>query len=128
MGIQPVAIALVGDYDAGITAHAAIEKSLQLASAAPAAAKVAWRWLSTPELAASVQELIQHDAVCCVPGSPNPERGRRRWLEYKQREPETFRSWAPAAVVSTRFWSTPETCWESVKRHTRKKPRTHRSP
>ncbi len=70
MGIQPVAIALVGDYDAGITAHAAIEKSLQLASAAPAAAKVVWRWLSTPQLAASVQELIQHDAVWCVPGSP----------------------------------------------------------
>ena len=71
--------------------------------------------------------LIQHDESGVSPAAPTGARPAP-WLEYRQREPETFRSWAPAAVVSTRFWSTPETCWESAKQNTKKKPRTRRSP
>jgi CTP synthase (UTP-ammonia lyase) len=63
-----VNIALVGDYDAGITAHLAIPEALRLAAVARASA-VDFEWVPTEQIT-TAQRLSNFDGLWCVPGSP----------------------------------------------------------
>ena len=72
MEISPVKdtlrIALVGDYNAGITAHQAIP--LAIDDAAAVLELVAdYDWLSSTEIT-STEDLVGYDAIWVVPGSP----------------------------------------------------------
>lgn len=63
-------IALVGDYDAGITAHVAIPKALAFAAAAEKHELEA-AWLPTQSLTSDVEKQLQRfEGIWCVPGSP----------------------------------------------------------
>ncbi len=61
-------IGLVGDYDAGVTAHQAIPRALALAEEA-LGAPLAFRWLPTESID-SESVLAPYDALWCVPASP----------------------------------------------------------
>jgi CTP synthase (UTP-ammonia lyase) len=61
-------IGLVGDYDAGVTAHQAIPRALTLAEEA-LGAPLAFRWLPTDSID-SDSVLAPYDALWCVPASP----------------------------------------------------------
>jgi CTP synthase (UTP-ammonia lyase) len=63
-------IALIGDFDATIKAHAAIPASLALSAANLGLAAEA-SWLPTKSLADEASHQLQRfDGVWCVPGSP----------------------------------------------------------
>jgi CTP synthase (UTP-ammonia lyase) len=65
-----VRIALVGDYDPDVTAHAAIPRALALAGEV-AECEPAADWIATPDLAdGAEQRLAPYHAVWCVPASP----------------------------------------------------------
>ena len=61
-------IGLVGDYDAGVTAHQAIPRSLALAQAA-LGTPLEFRWLPTETIEGDAV-LAPVDALWCVPASP----------------------------------------------------------
>lgn len=63
-----VNIALIGDYDAGITAHQAIPEALRLAAVERGIA-VDFEWLPTPQIT-GCEQLTDFDGLWCVPGSP----------------------------------------------------------
>jgi CTP synthase (UTP-ammonia lyase) len=58
-------LAVVGDYDASITAHQAIPKALERAEVAG----LDWEWVET-EAITSETDIAGYDAIWCVPGSP----------------------------------------------------------
>ena len=63
-------IALVGDYDAAVTAHRAIPGALELASLS-LGVPVAWEWIGTDTLAGELSApLTSADGVWVVPNSP----------------------------------------------------------
>lgn len=63
-------IALIGDYDEAVTAHAAIPKALDLASGRTGC-PVSWNWVETTELADNPDAVLDgFGAVWCVPASP----------------------------------------------------------
>jgi CTP synthase (UTP-ammonia lyase) len=67
---KSVSIALIGDHNPGVTAHAAIPKALALAADAE---KIAIRetWIGTEELEQGVEKrLAGFDGIWCVPASP----------------------------------------------------------
>ena len=61
-------IGLVGDYDAGVTAHQAIPRALALAASA-LGAPLEFRWLPTGAIESDAV-LAPFDALWCVPASP----------------------------------------------------------
>jgi CTP synthase (UTP-ammonia lyase) len=63
-----VHIGLIGDYDAGITAHQAIPEALRLAAEERGSA-VEFEWVPTDQIG-TVQRISQFDGLWCVPGSP----------------------------------------------------------
>jgi CTP synthase (UTP-ammonia lyase) len=63
-----VHIALVGNYDAGITAHQAIPEALRLAAVASGIG-VDFEWVPTEQIT-TAQRLSNFDGLWCVPGSP----------------------------------------------------------
>ena len=72
MEISPVKdtlrIALVGDYNAGITAHQAIPLAIDDA-AAVLELLADYDWLASTEIT-SAEDLVGYDAIWVVPGSP----------------------------------------------------------
>jgi CTP synthase (UTP-ammonia lyase) len=65
-----VRIALVGDFDAGVVAHRAIEQTLILARER-AFPSLAWQWLHTAAYATEGPELLEScQGVWCVPATP----------------------------------------------------------
>jgi CTP synthase (UTP-ammonia lyase) len=62
-------IALVGDFDPGVTAHKAIPEALQL-SARELGIRVVSEWVHTSTIDSTAQQVAEHDAVWCVPASP----------------------------------------------------------
>jgi len=64
-----IPIALVGDFDAGVTAHRAIPKALQL-SARRLGLRVAPEWIHTEAIGPTAQEVSRHAGIWCVPASP----------------------------------------------------------
>ena len=65
---QTIDIGLVGDYDAGVTAHRAIPAALALA-ADTLGVGVSHEWLATDTITA-VARVAGFDGLWCVPGSP----------------------------------------------------------
>ncbi|PPC75127.1 hypothetical protein C4K68_21020 [Pokkaliibacter plantistimulans] len=63
-----IRLALVGDFDPGITAHQGIVKAVELAESALRVAIEA-QWLATDSLT-DEEPLRAFDAIWCVPGSP----------------------------------------------------------
>jgi CTP synthase (UTP-ammonia lyase) len=63
-----VRIGLIGDYDAGITAHQAIPEALRLAADERGIA-VEFEWVPTDQIR-TAQRISQFDGLWCVPGSP----------------------------------------------------------
>jgi len=61
-------IALVGDYDASVTAHQAIPLALSMAAQAEGLS-ISFDWLPTPQ-AGDLQTLAGFDGIWCVPASP----------------------------------------------------------
>ena len=68
--MKTVRIALVGDYDPGVTAHRAIPGALELAGAS-LGVPVVWEWIRTDRLADGVTTpLSAADGIWVVPNSP----------------------------------------------------------
>ncbi len=65
-------IALVGDYDAAVTAHQAIPRALELASLA-LALEAEPEWIGSDAIAG--RDLAEFDALWCVPASPYRDQG-----------------------------------------------------
>jgi CTP synthase (UTP-ammonia lyase) len=66
--VQPIRIALVGDFARDITAHRAINESMRLAGASMSLEP---RWLHTSTLQPRDEKtLAPFDGIWCVPGSP----------------------------------------------------------
>src|SRR4051794_39452562 len=61
-------IGIIGDYDAGITAHQAVPRALELAAASREVA-VECEWISTADIHHAAC-LARFDGLWCVPGSP----------------------------------------------------------
>jgi len=61
-------IGLIGDYDAGITAHQAIPEALRLAAEDRGDA-VEFEWVPTDDIT-DQRRIARFDALWCVPGSP----------------------------------------------------------
>ena len=66
--MKTASIGLVGDYDAGVTAHQAIPRALALAEK-PLGAPLAFHWLPTESIDSDAV-LAPFDALWCVPASP----------------------------------------------------------
>jgi CTP synthase (UTP-ammonia lyase) len=67
---RSVQIALVGDFDANVTAHRAIPLALQSAGA-DAGVEVRFTWHHTAQLGSRLEPLLAASAgIWCVPGSP----------------------------------------------------------
>ena len=65
-----LSIALIGDFDEGITAHCAIPRALTLA-ASDLGLEIGPRWVPTSTLHGNVAaQLAPYAAIWCVPGSP----------------------------------------------------------
>ena len=66
-----VRIALIGDYDASVTAHVAIPPALELAARA-LHTDVEPVWIPTPQLAGpeAIRALLGYQGIWCVPASP----------------------------------------------------------
>lgn len=65
---SPIHIALVGDFDPGVTAHQAIPQALSLAAAA-LGRPVEPRWVPT-DTVRTASDLTRFDGIWCVPASP----------------------------------------------------------
>jgi CTP synthase (UTP-ammonia lyase) len=63
------AIALVGDHNPRVTAHAAIPRALELARAATDA-EVSWTWVPTAAIGDARRDLAAFAAIWAVPASP----------------------------------------------------------
>ena len=64
------AIALVGDFDPSVVAHAAIPAALEIAVGAASQA-VVWEWVGTATLGDDAAPLLERfRGIWCVPGSP----------------------------------------------------------
>ena len=63
------AIALVGDFDPQVIAHAAIPRALELAGQS-AGGKIKWRWVATDSIHEAARDLGGFAAVWVVPASP----------------------------------------------------------
>jgi CTP synthase (UTP-ammonia lyase) len=82
-------IGLVGDYDAGVTAHQAIPRALALAASA-LGAPLESRWLPT-ETIDSDALLAPFDALWCVPASPyRSMAGALRAIRFARERPLPF--------------------------------------
>jgi CTP synthase (UTP-ammonia lyase) len=82
-------IGLVGDYDAGVTAHQAIPRALALAASA-LGAPIEFRWLPT-ETIDSEAVLAPFDALWCVPASPyRSMAGALRAIRFARERPLPF--------------------------------------
>ena len=82
-------IGLVGDYDAGVTAHQAIPRALALATGA-LGAPLEFRWLPT-ETIESDAVLAPFDALWCVPASPYRSMvGALRAIRFARERPLPF--------------------------------------
>jgi CTP synthase (UTP-ammonia lyase) len=82
-------IGLVGDYDAGVTAHKAIPRALALAAGA-LGAPLEFRWLAT-ETIDSDAVLAPFDALWCVPASPYRSMvGALRAIRFARERPLPF--------------------------------------
>jgi len=65
-----IQVGLVGDYDAGTTAHVAIPKALAFAATAEKH-EIEAAWLPTQSLTPDAEKQLQRfDGIWCVPGSP----------------------------------------------------------
>ncbi len=64
-----IPIALVGDFDAAVTAHRAIPEALQL-SARWLGLRVAPEWVHTEAIGPTAKEVSGHAGIWCVPASP----------------------------------------------------------
>lgn len=86
-----VKIALVGDYDSRIPAHAAIPEALRLAGR-EANVDVEGAWLATDAVAGSARaKLASFDGVWCVPGSPYRSMdGALEAIAYARTAPRPF--------------------------------------
>jgi CTP synthase (UTP-ammonia lyase) len=62
-------IALVGDYDPQVTAHAAIPRALEIARR-ELGVRLDWRWIGTEEITDTCKILDGHAGVWVVPASP----------------------------------------------------------
>jgi CTP synthase (UTP-ammonia lyase) len=62
-------VALVGDFDASVTAHQAIPEALRLAACSCAAA-VEGVWVHTASISDPAAQLAGFDGIWCVPASP----------------------------------------------------------
>jgi len=62
-------VALVGDHNPRVTAHAAIPQALELARAA-AGAEISWTWVPTATIRDARRDLAAFAAVWVVPASP----------------------------------------------------------
>lgn len=60
-------VSLIGDYDAGVTAHQAIPRAIELAANA-LELDVEHEWIRTSAI--DSDELVEADAIWCVPASP----------------------------------------------------------
>jgi CTP synthase (UTP-ammonia lyase) len=85
----PTLIGLVGDYDAGVTAHQAIPRALALAQSA-LGAPLEFRWLPTESIE-SDDVLAPFDALWCVPASPyRSMAGALRAIRFARERPRPF--------------------------------------
>ena len=64
-----IRIALVGDFDPGVTAHQAIPQALQR-SAKRLGVSVLPQWVHTSSIGSTAREVEDHAAIWCVPASP----------------------------------------------------------
>lgn len=62
-------LALIGDYDAGKTAHLAIPRALELARQATGVS-LDWEWIGTDRVGHPAQTLASFEGVWVTPGSP----------------------------------------------------------
>jgi CTP synthase (UTP-ammonia lyase) len=62
-------IALIGDYSAGVTAHRAIPRALEMAMTVTHH-EVAWRWVHTGKIRQAASDLADCAAVWAVPATP----------------------------------------------------------
>ena len=82
-------IGLVGDYDAGVTAHQAIPRALALAASA-LGAPLESRWLPTETIDGDAL-LAPFDALWCVPASPyRSMAGALRAIRFARERPLPF--------------------------------------
>ena len=82
-------IGLVGDYDAGVTAHQAIPRALALAASA-LGAPLESRWLPTETIDGDAL-LAPFDALWCVPASPyRSMAGALRAIRFAREHPLPF--------------------------------------
>jgi CTP synthase (UTP-ammonia lyase) len=82
-------IGLVGDYDAGVTAHQAIPRALALAAGA-LGARLESRWLPTETIDGDAV-LAPFDALWCVPASPyRSMAGALRAIRFARERPLSF--------------------------------------
>jgi CTP synthase (UTP-ammonia lyase) len=84
-----IRIGLIGDHDAGITAHRAIPEALRLAGDERGIA-VGCEWLATDEITGH-RRLSQFDGLWCVPGSPYRSlEGALRAIRFARESPRPF--------------------------------------
>jgi CTP synthase (UTP-ammonia lyase) len=92
--MQSVRVALIGDFDPQITAHRAIERSLQLLSSdTDGPRSLEWKWIATSQLTnGGVTEMLSaFDAVWCVPGSPyKSESGAMAAIQFARTNNKPF--------------------------------------
>lgn len=62
-------LALIGDYSEKVTAHRAIPRALESATAV-LASKLSWQWVATRDLSDPVRDLATFDGIWVVPASP----------------------------------------------------------
>jgi CTP synthase (UTP-ammonia lyase) len=86
---SPLHIALVGDYNATVTAHIAIPKALELSSQFLNVA-LEYQWLGT-ETITETRMLESYDALWCVPASPYKNMdGALKAIRFAREKPIPF--------------------------------------
>ena len=119
-------IGLVGDYDAGVTAHQAIPRALALAAGA-LGAPLEFRWLPTE----TIDERRRAGAVrraLVRAGQPVSQHGGRAAGDPLRARAARSRSSAPAAASSTRSWNMRATSWAGPTPSTRRRRPTPPRP
>jgi CTP synthase (UTP-ammonia lyase) len=82
-------IALVGDYDPALVAHRAIDRAVTLAAGA-LGRELAGQWLAT-DASRFDPQLLEFDAIWCVPGSPYRNRDSvLRAIRFARERPLPF--------------------------------------
>lgn len=85
----PLRIGLIGDFDAGVTAHQAIPPALDLSAAAVGCA-VAYEWVPTESITARTR-VEKFDGLWCVPASPyRSTDGALTAIRYARESPRSF--------------------------------------